>query len=379
MDILIKKMIECKGFYENLIRNEIEFFTGVPDSLLKDFCSYVSDNANKERHIIAANEGNAIALAAGYHLSTGKYGLVYMQNSGLGNAVNALTSLADPEVYSIPMILLIGWRGEPGVKDEPQHVKMGKITLSMLDSLEIPYKILNENYEEILTEAKKYLESKKGPYAIVVKKGEFDKYSSEKSFNTNFELNREEAIETIIPLLSEEDIIVSTTGKTSRELYELREKLNEGHDKDFLTVGSMGHSSSIALSIALEKRDRTVYCFDGDGALIMHMGSLSTIGSFKPRNFKHIVFNNFAHDSVGGQPTAAGDIDIPNIAKANGYVGAFSVSTKEELINIIKKIKSMDGPVLIEVNVNKGARKELGRPKTTPIENKINFMKFLEE
>ena len=373
------KMISCQKFHEFLIKNGIDFFTGIPDSLLKDFCAYVTDNTVEQKNIIAANEGNAIALASGYYLATGKFGLVYMQNSGLGNAVNPLTSLTDLEVYSIPMLLVIGLRGEPGVKDEPQHVKMGKVTLDILETLQIPYKVLDDNYEDIIKEAKNHMEQKKSPYAIVVKKGTFDEYKLKNIKQTSYSLNREEAIEAIVSVLDENDVVISTTGKTSRELFELRKKNDLGHEKDFLTVGSMGHSSSIALGIALEKPDRTVYCFDGDGALIMHMGALATIGHLKPKNFKHIIFNNFAHDSVGGQPTAAFGIDIPKIAKANGYKEGFSAQTRDQIIDHIKKIKEIEGPILLEIKVNKGARKDLGRPTTTPIENKEAFMEFLQK
>ena len=371
------EMISCKIFYEYLARNDIDFFTGVPDSLLKDFCAYVTDHTPKSKNIIAANEGNAIALAAGYHLATGKFGIVYMQNSGLGNAINPLTSLADPEVYSIPILILIGWRGEPGFEDEPQHKKMGRIMTGMIENLEIPYEILDDDFESKIVAAKNYMTEKNSPYALVVKKGTFEKYSLENKYETGYDLNREEAMKTIIPLLDENAIIVSTTGKTSRELFELREHLKQGHKKDFLTVGSMGHSSSMALGIALEKPNRQVFCFDGDGALIMHMGALSVIGQIKPVNFKHIIFNNFAHDSVGGQPTAAGNIDIPLIAKANGYSESFSAQTKEEVIDKIKRMQKMDGPVLLEIKVNKGSRDNLGRPTTTPIQNKEAFMRFL--
>ena len=276
------------------------------------------------------------------------------------------------------MLLLIGWRGEPEKKDEPQHVKMGKVTLDMLECLKIPYKILDDNYKEIIKEAIGYMKTNKAPYAIVVKKGIFEEYKLQNKKQTNYEFNREDAIKTIVPLLNEDDIVVSTTGKTSRELFEFREELKQGHEKDFLTVGSMGHSSSIALGIALEKPNRNVYCFDGDGALIMHMGALSTIASLKPKNFKHIVFNNFAHDSVGGQPTSAYNIDIVQVAKANGYADAFSAETEEQIVEYIKKMKEIEGPVLLEIKVNKGARKDLGRPTTTPIQNKEDFMEFLQ-
>lgn len=372
-------MISCKRFYDFLASNGIGFFTGVPDSLLKDFCAYVTDNTPAKQNVIAANEGNAVALAAGHYLATGKIGLVYMQNSGLGNAINPLTSLADEDVYSIPMILLIGWRGEPGVKDEPQHTKMGKVMLTMLDNICIPYKILDDNFESTIKEAKEYMAEKKAPYAIIVRKVMFSEFQPKIKGYNKCELTREEAIKIILTLLNQNDIIISTTGMTSRELFEIREANNEGHEKDFLTVGSMGHSSSIALGIALEKPDRDVYCFDGDGALIMHMGSISTTGLLKPENFKHIIFNNFAHDSVGGQPTAACNINIPLIAKANGYSDAFSAETKEELIDLIKKIQGIDGPALLEVRINKGHRNDLGRPTTTPIKNKEAFMEFLKD
>ncbi|MBI2654877.1 phosphonopyruvate decarboxylase [Candidatus Woesearchaeota archaeon] len=370
-------MISCKKFYDCLLENEIDFFSGVPDSLLKDFCAYVTDNAEGKKNIIAANEGNAIAIASGYHLSTGKFGLVYMQNSGLGNTINPLTSLADKEVYSIPMLLLIGWRAEPGIKDEPQHIKMGKVTLGLLETIGIKYEILNDNFEEIIEKAKSHMENEKSPFAIVARKGAFEEYKLKTKKETNYELNREDAIRLIVPLLDKDDIIISTTGMTSRELFELREANKEGHEKDFLTVGCMGHSSSIALGIALEKPERNVYCLDGDGALIMHMGALSTIASLNPKNFKHIVFNNFAHDSVGGQPTAAYNIDIPAIAMASGYVYADSAETKDDLIDKINKMKNIDGPALLEIKVNKGHRKDLGRPTRTPIENKEDFMGFL--
>jgi len=376
-------MISCKSFYDFLVGNGIDFFTGVPDSLLKDFCAYVSDNTPANMNIIAANEGNSVAIASGYYLATGRIGAVYMQNSGLGNAINPLTSLADQEVYSIPILLLIGWRGEPGVKDEPQHAKMGKVTLSVLESIGIPYKILEQNFETAIKSAKNYMEEKKAPYAIVVKKKTFDDYKSEnklkKEPQANYNLTREDALKIIVPLLNEKDVIVSTTGMASRELFELREANKQGHEKDFLTVGSMGHSSSIALGIALEKPQTNIYCIDGDGALIMHMGALAIIGSLKPKNFRHIIFNNFAHDSVGGQPTAAYAIDIPAITKANGYNEALSAKTAQEIKEKFKKIQKADGPALLEVKISKGSRKNLGRPTRTPIENKEDFMGFLKK
>ena len=373
-------MLNCQQFYQLLTKKDIDFFSGVPDSLLKDICAYITDNTSPQQHIIAANEGNAIALAAVYHLATGKVGLVYLQNSGLGNCVNPLTSLTASEVYSIPLLLLMGWRGEPGKKDEPQHQQMGRIMLNLLKSLEIPYSVLSEKIEEAeqclsmaLVEAKR----NSAPYALIVKEGTFESYALKNKKNTSFSLNREQALGALTPLLHSEDIVISTTGKTSRELFELRKELAQGHDKDFLTVGSMGHASSIALGIALQKPQQQVYCFDGDGAAIMHMGAFATIGKVKPHNFRHIIFNNFAHDSVGGQPTAADAINLPAIALANGYKTVFSAETEAEIRAVLEKIKNKPGPILLEIRCNKGARDNLGRPTRAPLQNKKDFMNFL--
>ena len=375
-------MISPQYFFDLLKEYGCTFYSGVPDSLLKDFCAFVTDYTSAKDHIIAANEGNPIALAAGYHLATGKAGVVYLQNSGLGNCVNPLTSLTDKDIYSLPLLLLIGWRAEPGKKDEPQHRKMGRITLPLLEVLEIPYDILPENEEEAKVAVQKaadHLNKNKTPYAFVVREGTFDSYSLKTKQETPFPLIREEAIKLAASALDKDDIIVSTTGKTSRELFEFRKATGPGHHQDFLTVGSMGHSSAIALGIALQKPNKKVYCFDGDGALIMHMGVLSTIGKLQPSNLYHIVFNNFAHDSVGGQPTAADAIDISALAKANGYKETFLAQTAEEIRHGLLKMKNAAGPVLLEIRCNKGARKDLGRPTQSPLENKKHFVEFLRD
>ena len=376
-----EKMIKPEELFNLFKINNLTFYTGVPDSLLKDFCAYITDNTEPKDNIIAANEGNAIALATGYHLSTKNVGIVYMQNSGLGNCVNPLTSLTDKEVYSIPMLLIIGWRGEPGKKDEPQHIKQGEITLGLLNVLGIHYKILPEDIEKAKIEVEKaigHIKKNNEPYALMVRKGTFEPYELQNKKPTNYPLNREEAIKLVTPLLEDSDIIVSTTGKTSRELFELRKNNNQSHQRDFLTVGCMGHSGSIALGIALQKPNRQVFCFDGDGSLIMHMGSLSSIGKLQPNNFKHIVFNNFAHDSVGGQPTAADAISISGIARENGYKSVLKAETTEEIKQAVNQLKATIGPALLEIKINKGARKDLGRPTRTPLQNKADFMNFLQ-
>ena len=376
-------MVEVKEFYNELLNNDISFFTGVPDSLLKSFCAYIKDNVSDKKNIISANEGNAIGLASGYYLGTRKIGLVYMQNSGIGNAVNPLASLTDKLVYSIPMLLVIGWRGEPNKKDEPQHKKQGLITTETLEMLGIKYDILDTdtNNDEMKLKVKKaysYMNENNEPYALVIKKDTFDEYKLKNNTVFDFEMTREEAIEIVVSKMKENSVAVSTTGMASRELFELREKHKENHSKDFLTVGSMGHASQIALGIALSNKDKEVYCIDGDGALLMHLGGLAIIGNAKPKNFRHILINNGAHDSVGGQETVGLKIDTLAIAKACGYKECYSCSSKVELINLSEKITNVEGPVLLEVKVKKGARKDLGRPTTTPIENKEAFMEFLK-
>ncbi|NHZ86544.1 MAG: phosphonopyruvate decarboxylase, partial [Planctomycetia bacterium] len=284
--------IQPLKFFKLLVNNNVEFFTGVPDSLLKQLCLCIDDNVSKDKHIIAANEGNAIALATGFHLGTGDIALVYMQNSGLGNAVNPLLSLADPEVYSIPMLILIGWRGEPGVKDEPQHVKQGKIQLRLLDSINLHHDIISADdtkWEQKIIKGINTAITKNCPYAIIIKKGTFDKYNVVENKIKSELMTREEALEILLRNIPNDAVIVSTTGKTSREIFEIREKNNEPHFKDFLTVGSMGHCSSIALGIALAQPERKVICIDGDGAFLMHMGGLATIGKSQPSNFYHIL------------------------------------------------------------------------------------------
>lgn len=375
-------MISPEEFYTTLLENRVEFFTGVPDSLLADFCAYIEENTQAGRHVIAANEGNAVALATGYHLATRNFGLVYLQNSGLGNTVNPLVSLTDPLVYGVPVLLLIGWRGEEGVADEPQHKKQGKITLSMLETLGIPYEILPEAFseaQEVVAKAQKHMKEKNAPFALVVKKGIFSPYEKKSSIKHQSSLSRETAIECVATTISKDAVIVSTTGKLSRELFELRARTDKNHMRDFLTVGSMGHASSIALGIALAQPDRKVYCFDGDGAAIMHLGSFCVIGQHTPKKYVHIIFNNLTHDSVGGQPTAAATTDFISIAKACGYKNAFKVTTKEEIMLSMSVLTESDGPSFLEICIKSGARNDLGRPTRTPIENKDDFMNFLED
>ena len=399
-------MVEGGKFVDELKSAGVDFFAGVPDSLLKSFCAYVTDKCG-ESHVIAANEGGAIGLAAGHYLATGMPALVYMQNSGQGNAVNPLASLADSDVYSIPMVLLVGWRGEPGVKDEPQHVKQGKVTISLLETLGIPTEILPDDEAAALELTRKMVERAKAescPVALVVRKGLFAEYKLQNKKPDIATLPREQAIEGVLKALPKDAVVVSTTGMISREVYETRERLGQNHSRDFLTVGSMGHASMIALGIAKAQPNRKVYCLDGDGASIMQMGNMAIVGQSGCSNLTHIVFNNAAHDSVGGQPTVGGEIDFEKIAEELGYnvlqspqdqyvnpqgIGVDDVASgmrwlisMEEQFNQHKS-ESVDEltrkPNFVLFKVAKGARKDLGRPKEPPQVNKILFMETLSK
>ena len=360
-----------------------DFYTGVPDSQLKPLCNYLMNTygIDNKHHIIAANEGNCVGLAAGYYLATSKIPVVYMQNSGEGNIINPVASLLNEKVYSIPMIFVIGWRGQPGVHDEPQHIYQGEITIKLLDDMNISSFIIKKdttkeeiknkmkNFKKILKEGKQV--------AFVIEKNALE-YDQKVEYKNDNKMNREEIIEHIVKV-SKNDPIISTTGKASRELFEIREKNNESHEYDFLTVGSMGHSSSIALGIAIEKPESKIWCIDGDGALLMHMGSAAVIASVKPNNFIHILINNGAHETVGGMPTVANNINLPKLAEACGYKKIYSVDNFKDLDKVLKEAKKNNKLTFIEVLSSIGARSDLGRPTTTAKENKENFMKYLNK
>ena len=377
-------MLAPSFFIEKLRENGIDCFAGVPDSLLKNVCAYITDYFDAGHNVITANEGGAVGFAAGHYLATGRPACVYMQNSGEGNAINPLASLTDPEVYNIPVLLLIGWRGRPGVHDEPQHVKQGKVTTALLDTMGIGYEVLAKEQDLAEQQIARAVEAlrRKEVYALVVEKDTFEAYQLQKVEKNDLTLGREEAIQMVAAALGADDCIVSTTGMISRELFEYRVAKGQGHERDFLTVGSMGHASQIALGIAVAQPGRRVWCFDGDGAVIMHMGSMAIVANMAPKNYIHVVFNNGAHDSVGGQPTVGLKIDAPAVAKAVGYKVAKSVSSKEALAEELATLQARhaveDGPVFLEIKVKKGNRKDLGRPTTTPVQNKEALMAFLQ-
>ena len=367
-------MVNTKEFYDYLNSKGMDFFAGVPDSLLKDLCACVKENTESDKNIITANEGNAVAIACGRYLSTKKIGVVYMQNSGLGNIVNPLLSLIDEDVYNVPELFIIGYRGEPLVHDEPQHVKQGKLTLPLLETLGVEYQILDENYKNQIDNAYEYMNKTNKPYALVVRKGTFTPYKLKKNDN-DYEMTREGALTEIINSLTEEDFIVSTTGKTSREILEIKEHNHQDHGNDFLTVGSMGHTSSIALGMSLGT-DKKVYCIDGDGSFLMHMGASAIVAHNQKDNLRYILINNGAHESVGGQPTLALDIDVKKILEAVGYEAVYESKTLSELKANLDKLKNTNKSAMI-VYTHQGSRDDLGRPTKTPIENKEAIMEKL--
>jgi len=372
-------MIRCHDLVDWLVARGVDFYAGVPDSLLKPVCFYLADHAG-DKHVVAANEGGAVALACGYHLATGKVPLVYLQNSGLGNTVNQLLSLSDRDVYGIPLLLVIGWRGEPGTEDEPQHVKQGMVTVGLLEAMDIPHRVLAPEAQaarKCVDELVAIAAAESRPVALLVRKGTFESYQPIHQAASDFKMTREQAIAAVVGALGETDAIVSTTGKTSRELYECRDRAGESHQREFLTVGSMGHASQIAMGIAMARPDRQVYCLDGDGAMLMHMGGAAIVGAAGVANFKHVILNNGVHDSVGGMPTAGLRVSFTAIAKACGYTDAWRVDRPENLAQAVGKLRSAQGPAMLEIMVQRGARSDLGRPKTTPIENKIAFTRFL--
>lgn len=358
-----------------------DFYTGVPDSQLKALCNFLMDRygIDSKHHIIAANEGNCTALAAGYHLATGKVPVVYMQNSGEGNAINPIASLLSDKVYAIPVIFVIGWRGEPGIHDEPQHIYQGEVTVKLMEDMNVSTFVVDKMTKEeelstMMSEYRKLLSVGKS-VAFIIRKGALTDAPNIEYANNN-KMSREEIIRHIVSV-SGDDLIVSTTGKASRELFEIREANEQSHKYDFLTVGSMGHTSSIALGVALNKPDKKIWCIDGDGAVLMHMGAMAVIGVNKPSNLVHVVINNGAHETVGGMPTVVSDIDIVGIAKACGYPNAVCVDDFASLDKELEILKSRDELSLVEVKCSIGAREDLGRPTTTAIENKEKFMDYI--
>lgn len=374
--------MKAEQLAQHMKESGIESIIGVPDSQLKEFCDYMNHEGGELfKHYVPANEGAAVGMGAGVYLGSGKPVCVYMQNSGIGNTINPIASLINNDVYDIPMLFLIGWRGEPGTKDEPQHVCQGKITCSLLDTMKIAYAIIDKETDEdtlqsIFETAKEHLQTN-CQFAIIVRKGTFEK-RQDQAFQNDYSFVREAAIATILKHSHKEDVIVSTTGKISRELYEQSDMILGNHEQSFLTVGSMGHASMIAYGISEQKKDRTIICVDGDGAALMHMGSIAFLGKQQPHNLIHIILNNDVHESVGGMPTGAVQQDYADVAKACHYAYTTIVKNEEELRIALQTAREQQQLSMIEIKVKIDSRDDLGRPKETPIQNKENFMNYHE-
>lgn len=368
--------IEPRSFYNFLVEGQVNFFVGVPDSLLQNFCKVVDEFSGDDRHVIASNEGNAVSIAMGWYMATGNLALVYMQNSGLGNAINPLTSLIHQKIASIPMLIMVGWRGEPGLSDEPQHLVQGDITLRQLELLEIPYSVIDANtdFKPILKDLLDLARHNSQPVALVIKAGTFSKFNGSMAHEDLKGLQRELVLNFFAKNSGDDDLFICTTGKTSREMYEIRKKLKE-KCSDFLSVGGMGHLSSIALGLALALPSKRIFCLDGDGALIMHLGSLAINASKQPKNFVHIVLNNGTHESVGGQKTCSDNIDFHKVATGLGYLHYFLVRNESELIGMKNFIDNNFGPIFVEIKIISYSRSNLGRPEQTVKENVDAFMK----
>jgi phosphonopyruvate decarboxylase len=375
-------MINTNQFLSFARKIGIEFFTGVPDSLLMEFSKYLDKNFGSENHIIAANEGGAIGLAIGYNLATSKVPLIYLQNSGFGNIINPIVSIADKNIFSIPMVLLIGWRGEPGFKDEPQHLKQGQITLKLLEDLDIPYFVLHKETREACKQLNKLYEiahKNQKPVALVVKK---DSFSPTKTIEKNSSLNyslRFDVLNTILNLVENSDIIVSTTGKTSREIFQIKSENENIKNPCFYTIGGMGHCSQIALGISINNKQNKVFCIDGDGSFIMHLGSNAITANYGASKLYHIILNNESHESVGGQPTIANKLDFKNLSKGLGYREYKCLKSIKDIKDFFGDTDKIIGPILIEIKIEKGSSSSLGRPTKTPLEQKSDFISEIKQ
>ena len=364
-------MISPKLLIKELIKNKIKFISGVPDSVLKNLTNLIEKK--KFLHIKAVNEGGAISACIGNFLATKNIGCAYLQNSGLSNAINPLISIADKNIYSIPILLIIGWRGAPGTKDEVQHKLKGEITKKILSLLKIKYLVISSNKDlQKISKLLKYSASKNKPVAVLIKNKTIEQEISNKKNKKKNNLSRIFFIKKLLKSIKKQTKIVSTTGYTSRELFYLRENYTKLKGKDFYMVGGMGHSSMVSLGISINNQD--VICLDGDGSMLMHMGSLRSIGFYNPKKFKHILLNNFCHESVGGQETMSKGIDFKKVIDAFGYKNYFSIKNKESTNLILKKFLNCKGPSLLEVFIDSGSIKDLIRPKDF-VKIKNRFMK----
>jgi phosphonopyruvate decarboxylase len=355
-------MVNQRYLFESLKNLGIDFFAGVPDSLLNNFCLYMVENIPDGQHVMAANEGNAIAIAAGHYMATGNIPLVYMQNSGIGNATNPLLSLTHDSVYGIPMILVIGWRGDPAFNDHAQHKKQGELTPVLMKDMDIPYEILDDENTvvEKFTWAIDKAKEISAPVALIAKKAILTEKVKKQEYPESKLMNREEAVSAVVDVLGEDAIYLGTTGRATREVHEQLKEHGVGEGHEWQNVGSMGHVSSVGLGIALAKPEQKVVVFDGDAAAVMHMGALATNCRYKAGNLIHIVLNNGVNESVGGQPSAGYVVNLTEVAAACGYrTPGHAVETREELQAIMKNYKNGEMPLFLDVHVRQGIRSDM--------------------
>lgn len=356
-------MLNQEKVFKTLAENGVSYFVGVPDSYLNGFCNYALAHC-EDRNVIAANEGNAIGIASGHYFASKEIPLVYMQNSGLGNTINPLASLVDRAVYAVPMLLLIGWRGQGNTEpNHPQHKLQGEITTALLEAMHIPYSILSDSqdaFEAIIAKAVKYCKDNRQPYGLITPKGVMADSDKPNNVDAVYPMSREEAIEVILNHMPEDTIYSATTGRATRELFFLREKRRETKSHDFLNVGSMGHASSVALGIALEKPERHVVALDGDSSAMMHMGAMTMVSKMNVPNYMHVVLNNGAHESVGGQPSAGHLVDFTKIAEACGYATVHHpVTSERELIEALGTLRDCGKASFIDCRIHKGLTRKL--------------------
>ncbi|MCR5573679.1 MAG: phosphonopyruvate decarboxylase [Bacteroidaceae bacterium] len=355
-------MVNQQTLFQQLDKLGVKFFTGVPDSLLNDFCLYLVNNIPDGQHVMAANEGNAIAIAAGNYMATGNIPVVYMQNSGIGNATNPLLSLTHNYVYSIPMILVIGWRGDPAINDHAQHQKQGELTPVLMKDMDIPYEILDadETVVDKLAWALAKTKEISSPVALIAKKAILSQKDKKQTYADSKLMNREEAVAAVVDVLGEDAIYLGTTGRATREVHEQLKAHGVGEGHEWLNVGSMGHVSSVGLGLALAKPDKIIVVFDGDAAAVMHMGAMATNCRYKAGNMIHIVLNNGVNESVGGQPSAGYVINLTAVAEACGYrTMGHVVEAKEELQRVVRENQSDEMPLFIDVHVRQGIRSDM--------------------
>ena len=375
-------MIDQNTLFDQLNVMGLNFFTGVPDSLLNDFCLHLVNNVPDCQHIMAANEGNAIGIAAGYHMATGKIPVVYMQNSGIGNATNPLLSLTHRCVYGIPLILLIGWRGDPAIKDHAQHKKQGELTPVLMEDMDIPYQVLDaddtviEKFQWAANKAKEL----NAPVALIAKKAILTQKEKKQEYAESPLMNREEAISAVLDVFGKDAIYLATTGRATRELHEQIMIHGFSHEIEFLNVGAMGHLSSIGLGLAVGAPNKKIVVFDGDAAAVMHMGSLATNGRYQPKNLIHIVLNNGVNESVGGQKSSGQVINLTAIAKGCGYetIPAF-VESKEDLQKAVKQLAESNHLSFLDVHVRQGIRKDMPGLKIEHQHAKSALMNYLNK